>query len=225
MAELPLHIASPAELGGLTLPEILGLQAGPPETKLVLRYEESVDAKRSLVKNQHPVHAQLIATDEEGRPIYRDKAVTVAIFENEMYDFVGSPGFCEVPVRPEDADPATLSWFTKHGPQLGQILSIVTPDEENGLPPAWATLSGASAAQVHLKMGCLIDPNNQNGPSKPGRPVPLDDSKWLQSGMSSVYRDGLASDPEQMLAHHAVNLPYVDWIVAVAGRISIRQPG
>ena len=176
-----LHVASPAELGGLTLPEILGLQAGPPHTNLVLRYEETCRAKRCLVANQHPLHAQLIATDEEGKPIYRDEDETCAIFENEMYDFVGLPGFCEVPVCPEDADPATLTWFTKHGPRLGQIHSLVTPDEENGLPPAWATLAGASAAQVHKNMGCLIDPSNQNGPSKPGRPVPLDDSRWLQS--------------------------------------------
>ena len=39
-----LHVVNPAKLGGLTLPEILSLQACPPGTKFVLRYKETVEA-------------------------------------------------------------------------------------------------------------------------------------------------------------------------------------
>ena len=200
-----LHVVNPAQLGGLTLPEILGLQAAPQGTKFILRYEETAAAKRRLLEQCHPAHAEQIGQDEEGQPVFRDVEEVQTMFEQNLFDFVGSPGFVEVPPRPPpETNP--LDWFTRHGPRLQQISSLVTPDLENRLPPGWKALSKVSSTQVHLNMGCLNDPANENGPSSPGRSVPLDDSMWLQSRLSSFHRGGLASDPEQMLAHHAVSL-------------------
>ena len=165
---------------GLTLPEILGLLAVPPGAKFILRYEETVDAKRRLLALGHPHHVDVVGRDEQGEPVLRDVDETAAVFEHELFDFVGLPGYVEVPPVPA-GHTGPLDWFVRSGPRLAQISSLVVPDEERTLPPPWAALARASPALLHLNMGCLIDPENQNGPSRPGRPVALDHSQWLQS--------------------------------------------
>ena len=96
-----LHFVNPGQMGGLTLLDFLGLQAAPPETKFVLRYEKTAAAKRRLLQQCHPAHAEQLGQDEQGVPVFRDPEEVAAMFEENLYDFVGTPGFVEVvPSRP-----------------------------------------------------------------------------------------------------------------------------
>ena len=95
-----LHFVNPGQMGGLTLLDFLGLQAAPPETKFVLRYEKTAAAKRRLLQQCHPAHAEQLGQDEQGVPVFRDPEEVAAMFEENLYDFVGTPSFVEVVPRP-----------------------------------------------------------------------------------------------------------------------------
>ena len=199
--EKTVNLLSPL-LGGRTLPEILGLQAGPSNMKFLLRLEETIDAKRCLVspplpKDRHPLHRDDEATK-----------YTLPAFEQELYDLIGRPGFVEV--HPPRA-PTQLDWFVKNGPRVATISSLIEPDHDTSrVPPEWAALAAQGQSQVHLHMGCLIDPQNLYGPDAPGRTADLGYAGWCQSRISSLHRAGLASDPEQMFAHYAELPPIVE---------------
>ena len=180
-------------LEGRTLPEVLGLQAGPPDMKFVLRLDETVLAKQCLVDrkpvDRHPLHRE-----------DHDTRYKMDHFEAEVYDLVGRPGLVEIEPQgiPKDQD-----WFTKNGPRLRTVSSIVEPDLETRLPQEWSAISEQGPSHVHLNMGCLIDPEHRFGPEMV-RTSPLTHAQWCQSRISSLHRNGLASDPEQMFAHYAV---------------------
>ena len=98
------------------------------------------------------------------------------------------------------AGPATYFSGLVHQerPSNHTIPSIIEPDLGNKLPSEWSNLKEQGLSALHLNMGCLFDPEDRFGPQRPDRPVTLDHAYWCQSRISSVFRDGLAGDPEQM---------------------------
>ena len=197
-----LHVANPGDMEKLSFPEILALQAAPPGYKCIVRLEQTTNAKRTLVGAHHPVHSETVGYDDEGNPVFRDADEIASMFKSSLSDVIGDPGWTEDSARPNDVNPK--DWFVKFGPRLGRIYSLSTPDLERELPDEWKNLALLGHKGIHLNMGALIDPKNENGPSAPGRSVDLDDQSWLLSRLSSIYRNGLPSDPEQMLAHYTV---------------------
>ena len=63
--------------------------------------------------------------------------------------------------------------------------------------------------QVHRNLGWFRDPNLVCGPREADRTAPLSERQWLQSRLSSVFRNGLADDPAQLLAHAAVSISFI----------------
>ena len=63
--------------------------------------------------------------------------------------------------------------------------------------------------QVHGNLGWFRDPNLVCGPCKGDWTTPLMERQWLQSRLPSVFRNSLADDPAQLLAHAAVSISFI----------------
>ena len=101
------------------------------------------------------------------------------------------------------------SWHVAQGLHQRHLHSLVVPDGELTLPAGWSQIVREGHDQVHRNLGWFWDPNLVCGPRKADRTTPLTERQWLQSRLSSVFRNGLADDPAQLLAHAAVSISFI----------------
>ena len=103
------------------------------------------------------------------------------------------------------------SWHVAYGlcQRQRHLYSLVVPDGELTLPAGWSQIVREDHNQVYRNLGWFRDPNLVCGPREAARTTPLSESQWLQSRLSSVFRNGLADDPAQLLAHTAVTISFI----------------
>ena len=201
-----LHIISSKPVGkGFT--EAVSRQGCPPGHKLELRVRETTAAYRHLIEHSrmHKISAiEEGAGEEHVQGVLQQK---VEDFQARLELVLGAHGTVEIlpgflPLVPTVDEP--VDWFARFGPRFARIHSILVPDLDPKLPPEWSSFVEKGADAVYRGLSFLQDQHCVAPPSAPRSPE-LSFGDWLLSRLANCTREGLANDPEMLLALYTVS--------------------
>ena len=81
-------------------------------------------------------------------------------FETKVASENGAGGSVEILPPPPPVEDDILNWFFKSGPSLSKIHTLLVPDLDRTLPPAW---SNKGPNEVYAGMSHLLDPHSFAG--------------------------------------------------------------
>ena len=181
------------------------LHSRPSDAQIVFRYEDTLKAAYRLYSDYDPNLGRLSVPPE--------RLPRLEALDEELFNMVATePGLTEVIRLQRGADckeEPLWTWHVAHGLRQRHLKSLVVPDGELTLPAGWTQIVREGHDWVHRNLGWFNDPNLVCGPREADRTTALTDRQWLQSRLSSVFRNGLANDPAQLLAHAAVSITFI----------------